>query len=201
MIKKYINHANFCIKSFLLHPNQTFKELVSDIKKDKTAYKFKSNIKSVWCAGLPKSGTTLIEKIFESLPYINLRYSIKRIYFPDKLDHIHGISESMFSNIPKNKFTFLKTHSPYIEEYEKIALKNSTKIIISLRDLRDVMISRYYHVISEKSHRHHDLLKNLSFEDGFIKSLSLTDLEGLPVIEEYYNWIYNWITIAKEKII
>ena len=61
------------------------------------------------------------------------------------------------------------------------------------------MISRYYHVISEKSHRHHDLLKNLSFEDGF-KSLSITDLEGLPVIEEYYNWIYNWITIAKEKL-
>ena len=69
MIKKYINHANFCIKSFLLHPNQTFKKLVSDIKKDKTAYKFKSNIKSVWCAGLPKSGTTLIEKIFEFTIY------------------------------------------------------------------------------------------------------------------------------------
>ena len=199
MIKKYLNHANYCIKSFLTHPNQTSRELITDIRKDKTAYKFKSNIKFVWCAGLPKSGTTLIEKIFESLPYINLKYSVKRIYFPNKLDHVHGISDSMFSNMPKNKFTFLKTHSPYKEIYEKIALKNNAKIIISLRDLRDVMISRYYHVISERTHRHHDLLKDLNFEEGFIKSLGLTDLEGLPVIEEYYNWIYNWLTVAKNK--
>jgi hypothetical protein len=196
---KYISHTKFCLKSLLVYPNQTLKEFICDFKKDYYAEKVKSKSNFVWCAGLPKSGTTLIEKIFENLPYINMKHSMKRIYYPGKTDHVHGISSKMFSNLPKDKFTFLKTHSPYSTSYEKIALEKNAKIIISLRDLRDVMISRYHHVISEKTHRHHKVINNLNFEDGFIKSLNLTDLGGTPVIEEYYNWIYDWLKIAKER--
>ena len=159
MYKKYVSHTKFCLKSLLIYPKQTAKEFISDFKKDYYAEKIKSNSNFVWCAGLPKSGTTLIEKIFENLPYINMKYSMKRIYYPGKLDHIHGISSPMLSNLPKKKFTFLKTHSHYSINYEKIALEKNAKIIISLRDLRNVMISRYHHVISDKTHRHHKLIK------------------------------------------
>ena len=47
------------------------------------------------------------------------------------MDHGHGISDEMFSNIPDNKFTFLKTHTHYSKNYENIAIKKNTLLTIS----------------------------------------------------------------------
>jgi len=200
MIKKQIIHLYYCIKSIIKHPLQTIKEFSSDVKKDRKSYLYKSKNYFVWCAGLPKSGTALIEKIFEHLPYVPMKYSLKRIYAPIHLDHEHGVSKAMFSNIPQRKYTFLKTHTHYSENYEKIGLNKNAKIIISLRDIRDMMISRYYHVLAETTHRHHKAIKDLSFEEGFIKSLKIKEKEtDSTPLEVYYYWIYNWIKIANKK--
>ena len=34
------------------------------------------------------------------------------------------------------------------------------------------MISRYYHILSDKKHWQHEIIKNESFEQGFINSLT-----------------------------
>ena len=57
-----------------------------------------SKHKFIWCAGLPKSGTTLIEGVFDCLPYVRLDSSILE-YMTLETDHGHGISDEMFSNI------------------------------------------------------------------------------------------------------
>ena len=184
-----------------MHPIQSINELSLDISKDKKSNQFSSKKYFVWCAGLPKSGTTLIEEIFEILPYVNMSNSLKRIYFPGNLDHDHGISEVMMSGVPEKKYTFLKTHTHFSEKYEKIVEQKNAKIIISVRDLRDMMISRYYHILADKTHWFHEPIKDLSFEDGFIKSINKKkeNEKENSIIEYYYYWIENWLRIANQK--
>ena len=77
----------------------------------------------------------------------------------------------MFKNYSKTKYTFLKTHTHYDKKYEDIAINNNLKIIISLRDLGDMLISRYFHILADKKHWLHQKLKNLAFTEGFLVSL------------------------------
>ena len=197
---KFFLHFAKHLKSFIFHPFQTTNWFVKDLKKDIFSKNKNSKYRFVWCAGLPKSGTTLIENVFDYLPYVRLNSSILRIYDTRNLDHGHGISDEMFTNIPENKFTFLKTHTHFSKKYEDIAIKKNAKIIISVRDLRDMLISRYYHIKSDQNHWLYNKLKNLDFSDGLLKSLK----EKPPSSSEdpltyYYFWIKNWILEGKKK--
>ncbi len=188
------------IKSLILRPLQTLKWIKEDYKKDSLSGQYNSKYKFVWCAGLPKSGTTLIEKIFDNLPYVRQNNSFNRIFYTGFLEHDHGITNDMFSNFPKNKYTFLKTHTHYEKKYEEIALKNNLKIIISVRDLRDMLVSRYFHIMADSKHWLHAKIKNLNFTDGFIISLQERESHEQPkALEYYYYWILNWLKISKEK--
>jgi hypothetical protein len=196
----YFLHFLRIIKSLIKNPIKSLLWFGQDLKKDFEASKLKSENKFVWCPGLPKSGTTLIEQILERLPYVRLNASFLRIYDNKNLDHGHGISTEMFSKIPKQKFTFLKTHTHYTYKYERIALNKKAKIIVSVRDLRDMLISRYYHILSDKNHWLHNKIKKLNFSDGFIISLkekSSPELESALIY--YYKWIKDWLIIANQK--
>ena len=197
---KFFLHFAKHLKSFLFYPFQTTNWFIKDLKKDFFSKNKIAKHKFIWCAGLPKSGTTLIEGVFDCLPYVRLDSSILRIYDSRNLDHGHGISDEMFSNIPDNKFTFLKTHTHYSKNYENIAIKKNTKIIISVRDLRDMLISRYYHIKSDQKHWLHKKLIKLDFTEGFLKSLKE---KFSPSSEDpltyYYFWIKNWILEGKKK--
>jgi len=197
---KYIYHLLKHIKSFMFHPIESTRWLLSDLKKDINASNYDSKMKSVWCAGLPKSGTSLIEEIFDQLPYVRHDASFLRIYNPKKLDHIHGVNQDIFKEMKENCYTFLKTHSHYSPTYENLAIKYNVKIIVSLRDLRDMMISRYFHIINEENHWLNKKISKLSFKDGFIASLiSKPTAEEENSLTYYYYWILNWLKIAKEK--
>tara|TARA_E500000178_G_scaffold83808_1_gene82182 strand:- start:2248 stop:3147 length:900 start_codon:yes stop_codon:yes gene_type:complete len=196
----YFLHFLRIIKSIIKKPIKSLLWFWQDLKKDFEASKIKSENKFVWCPGLPKSGTTLLEQILERLPYVRLESSFLRIFDNKNLDHGHGISTRMFSKIPKQKFTFLKTHTHYTNEYERIALNKKAKIIVSLRDLRDMLISRYYHILFDKNHWLHNKIKKLNFSSGFILSLkekSSPELESALIY--YYKWIKDWLVIAKQK--
>ena len=106
-MKKYILHFLKLIKSLILRPLQTLKWIKEDYKKDSLSGQYNSKYKFVWCAGLPKSGTTLIEKIFDNLPYVRQNNSFNRIFYTGFLEHDHGITNDMFSNFPKNKYSCL----------------------------------------------------------------------------------------------
>ena len=197
---KYLLHLLKFIKSLLLRPKKTICWIKDDYKKDVQSKKFSSKHKLVWCAGLPKSGTTLIEEIFDNLPYVRQNISFNRIFYTGKLDHDHGISNEMFKHSPKDRFTFLKTHTHYEKKYEEIAVKNNLRIIISLRDLRDMLISRYYHILADKNHWLHNKIKDLNFTDGFIISLKVKETPDAPEpLNYYYFWILDWLKVSREK--
>ena len=76
---------------------------------------------------------------------------------------------------------------------DKASKKFDVKIVVTLRDLRDMLISRYYHVMSQKDHWQHKQIAYLSKEEGFMKSLIIRENgEGPEPIKYYYNWIMNW---------
>ena len=190
---RYLIHFLRCLRFFLLYPIYSFKWLSEDIKKDLNSKHFKSNAYYVWCPGLPKSGTTLLEEIFDCLPYVRLNHSMIRIWHNKNIKSIHDVNENTFKGMSKFKYTSLKTHSHYLEEYDHIIKSFNLKVIISLRDLRDMMISRYFHIMNNKKHWLYSEIINLDFKEGFKKSLiSVPFGEQQTALEYYYYWIYNW---------
>ena len=151
------------IKYLLKNPLQLLKNSFSDFKKDKTKKKLIYN--KIWCIGLPKSGTTLIENILEELPYVEMFTSIFRRWENTNPQYIFDLNvpEKLFKDMPDEKNTYFKTHTRYSELTQNIIKNYDIKIILSLRDLRDMMISRYYHILSDKSHWQHLLIKGLKF--------------------------------------
>lgn len=197
---KYFLHLLKSIKLFIYNPISAINWFIEDYKKDRNAKSYSSKVFSVWCAGLPKSGTTLIERIFDQLPYVRLDASILRVFYSKNLDHDHGINEEIFMGMKKGYYTFLKTHSHYNKNYEQLATNHKVKIIISLRDLRDMMISRYFHIKNDKHHWLYNELYKLDFKNGFKKSLVSMpkNTKELP-LHYYYFWIKNWLKISEEK--
>ena len=113
-MKKYLFHFLKWSKSLFLRPVQTIKWFKRDLNKDISSKKYSSINKKVWCAGLPKSGTTLIEEIINILPYVQLNISPLRNFKIGQLDHEHGINENMFKSAPKNKYSFLSIVSQHL---------------------------------------------------------------------------------------
>ena len=199
MIYNFFKRFIFILKYLLRDPLNFFFDLNKDFKKDKNSHKHKSTHYLVWCAGLPKSGSTLIEEIFEELPYVRVDQSLIRSFNNENLDHPHAIGENFFSSLPDKKYSFLKTHTHYKKEYLNIAKKHEARIIISLRDIRDVMISRYHHVLLDKNHWQHKYIYGLSFNEGFPRSLlQKKDQDYYKPIDLVYYWIRDWLKISRE---
>ncbi len=200
---KYPLYINYIIKNFIFNTKGFTKDLFEDISKDIKAKKNKTSFRKIWICGLPKSGTTLIENILNNLLYIQIEKSILRM-FPNKNKISDKNIDEYISCFPKNKFTYVKTHLEYNQNVLNKLLNQNFKVIITLRDLRDALISRYFHVLSDKNHWQHDVVKNLNFEEGFINSLTIkTKKFPNPNFEEpikyYYNWIRNWNKVENSK--
>jgi len=190
---KILIYFKYIIKLLIFNPKQLFFEFFTDIKKDFNCKNFKSKNKKVCIFGLPKSGTTLVEEILECLPYIRIDRSPMR-FFPIKDENIfRNNPEKYFNCFPRNKFSFIKTHNTFDENFLLATNKYNVKIVVTLRDLRDMMISRYYHVLSQKDHWQHNQIVNLPVKEGFINSLKIKEnKESQEPIKYYYYWILNW---------
>jgi hypothetical protein len=195
---KYWYLTKYILKLLLFNPIELFKEIKNDLNKDFKNYKYKSKNKSVLIFGLPKSGTSLIEEVLEQLPYVRLNRSPVRFYIKPNLINPHSLSDESFKFFSKKKFSFIKTHTYFNEKHINLVKKHNVKIIFCFRDIRDVMISRYFHILSEKKHWQHNEIVNLPTKEGFLTSL--TSLKNYPLetkenpIEEYYNWVFNWLS-------
>jgi len=191
-------------------PIEGYKEFAEDFKKDQKYKKFKNKKNKLWICGLPKSGTTLIEQILDYLPYLRVDRSLFR-KFPNK-DKLHKLNSKNINNyfnyFPNQKFSYVKTHLEYNSEVVNKLIDNNFFIIISLRDIRDMMISRYYHILNDKNHWQHEILIGENFETGFINSLTKKtkkfDIYGVKFQEPliyYYNWILNWKKLESKNIL
>ena len=200
MLNGILHPIKYILKLVLASPLQLKEEFFEDINKDMSAKNYLSNNHLVWCVGLPKSGTTLIENILNFLPYVQMNMSPIRKYSENKIDHPHGICDNMFKFAPSSKYSFLKTHTHFEERYLRVAEKYNSKIILSLRDLRHMMISNFFYIINNPKHVDHKSLILYEEKEGFKKSLLIQDKgTNQTALEYYYNWIKDWKMISKEK--
>ena len=198
-------NLKYFVKNLIINPSEIFEETIEDLKKDLKYKNHKNPHKKIWICGLPKSGTTLIEQILDNLPYIRVDRSTYRSFSnKDNLDTQNFTQ--YFSYFPDNKFTYVKTHLHFEENLVENLKKNNFSIIVTLRDIRDTMISRYYHILNDNKHWQHEIIKNENFEQGFINSLTKdkskyrNDTNYPEPLVNYYYWIKNWKSFEDENI-
>ncbi len=187
----YLIHLIRNLRKFIKYPLQFLNLLFSDLKKDRVNRTEKKDIQNILIIGLPKSGTTLIEWVLSEIGYVNMTTSCLRVFDDRKLEHPHNLSDDMLKNFPLNKPTFLKRHSEPNNLNLELIKKYNFKTIISFRNLKDVMISRYLHMITDKSLPQHDIYNKLNLTEGFKTSLIKNHLNTIP-IQDVNNWIKNW---------
>lgn len=185
------------LKLFFKSPYQLIKELIEDFKKD---LKPKSQ-GIIVCFGLPKSGTTMIEEILSINGSIDgTRSLLRRISYLPKNADTHAFHKNLIKFFPKKKSTFIKTHSPYKIEYANYLKEYNLDYFVSIRDPRQMMLSRYYHILNDKKHRQHFEIKNLDIKSGFKKSLFSIIEKEIDPIDEYSEWINSHLKFSKRFI-
>ena len=128
------------------------------------------------------SGSTWMKNLVSKIP----GYYARGTPMPKYLDYNNGICDSAFSRIPKYGFTFYKTHLHPKDEYLDCIFRNGVdKIIVTHRDLRDIVVSRY--------HRQIDYPKSKDAID-FVDYKSLGVEKALEHSIELVGGVYNeWI--------
>jgi hypothetical protein len=175
------------IKKALRNP-VFFKDLYIYLKNDFFAvmgmYKYENHV--LFIAGLPKSGTTWVQTQLARVP----GYNIRHFHDPDNCTVDHNICEHVFLSLPKHGYSVLKLHTKYSEQNFKIIKKYVPKFVVMIRDLRDMCVSRYFHVKNEEQHPHYELYNRETLEDGMMHSMHVIE-------DEYVSWVKDWVDVAK----
>lgn len=150
------------------------------------AGRYNYDYRLLFIAGLPKSGTTWVETQIKTVPGYNMRL----VNDPDNCVIDHNICDAVFSSLPGYGYSILKLHTKYTEHNLDVIKRYTPKFIVMIRDLRDMCVSRYFHVRNEDSHRHHRLYKESSFEDGMMHCIEV-------IADEYVPWVRDWMVVAK----
>jgi len=194
----YLLHIYRCLKKFFKFPSQFVSSLQTDIKKDFLIKKLKPGL-NVLVIGLPKSGTTMIEEILSEIGFVNQANSILRLFDDRNLPHHHDLSRKMLNKVPKNKNTFLKRHSEPTITNLQIIEEYNFKTFVSIRNLIDVMISRYLHLSSDEKQPQFKIYSKYDLLEGFRISLIKNHREKDVPIQIFEDWIEKWQQILLKK--
>jgi len=136
----------------------------------------------MFIAGMPKSGTEWLNAMLLALP----GYTSMPFKDPKGLLGEHTLDEAVLRSCPKFGYYVFKTHVRATTETISAIENTELPTIVMWRDLRDQAISRYYHIINDPTHIHHNLYRTLSREDGVTHSVRIS-------ATEYADWIKNWM--------
>lgn len=152
--------------------------------------KHKFNI--VFIAGLPMSATTKIKNMFGKVPGYFTRYTPMAYDVAVNQD----ISESAFRYVPFWSYTLFKTHlNPWEKNINLIKQNNVKKVIVSYRDLRDVVVARYHRLIKfpkKKYEPYYAEYHNMNKEDAINHCIEV-------VGKNYPKWIYGWFKVSQSN--
>jgi sulfotransferase 6B1 len=113
--------------------------------------------------GSPKSGTTWMVRLLATIPGYrrvgNYRGDLARFSRPPPGAVIHG-------------------HEPYTRALADVLAENEIRVILMVRDPRDQMVSRLYHIRRDASHRWHKRMNELSDDEALLHCI-----EGGPDLE------------------
>lgn len=188
-ISKYI--------SLLTHPNKIPFLLTYYIKRQAADclsyfgyYNYPHRI--IFLAGMPMSATTWIKNLIARVP----GYYSRHMSIPYNIAVRQDIVDSAFNHTPSKGFSLYKTHlNPSKNNLDCIERNMVKKIVVTYRDLRDVVISRYYRLIDfpkSKGDPHFMDYNALGKEKAIDHSIEV-------VAEDYIPWILGWLDFEKKN--
>lgn len=126
--------------------------------------------------GSPKSGTTWMLKMIASLP----GYEI--------VGNFDGDTQRYHSVEPGH---VVHGHDWYTPELNDILARNGIKVILMVRDPRDQLVSRMFHVKRSPKHRWHERIQNMSLDEALM--VCIEGREGLPGTRTMINLAQSWL--------
>jgi len=180
-----------------LSPRGAVSQLVSELRAPRIPGR------SVVVFALPKSGSTLTELVFRTLGYTDMQHAIgcrSRTCGADtpadeRLQRTLGW-------IREGRPAFSKTHLPFDPGLEAAMDRRRLGGIVQIRDIRDALISRYYHVMANRRHRHHAMLRDLPEIEGIKKSFfGERPGAGDDPITRFSAWIADWISASQFPVV
>jgi hypothetical protein len=154
--------------------------------------KYNYRYKIIFLAGMAMGGSTWMKNLLGRIPGIFTRHTP----MPIEIAYNQGICDTAFSHIPRHGNTLFKTHlDPTPANIECLFRNGVEKVLITHRDLRDILIARYHRLIAfPKSEDAFDYIdyNDLGKEKALDHSIDI-------VADEYAKWILDWIDIAEKK--
>lgn len=147
-----------------------------------------SDLPPVLLTSLPKSGTNLAERmLFKIGPYYR---TVRRTLLDDNLGPTE-IAEEV-AGIPRG--FFMTAHLPKSEAILKVRQNSDLKVVLMLRDPRDVLLSNAHYIPQDRRHRFRRALAKFDSIEDRLRLLILGDERtGIPgvrwTLERYAGWI------------
>ncbi len=142
--------------------------------------------KVLFVAGMPKSGTTWLEKMIASFP------GFHDLLIPDVAayelrtggSHDYDIPEDMFERF-NDMLVLTKMHVHGSRHNCDVLKKAGVRYVVLYRDLRDVAISYHYYVKGTPWHPEHPRHKDADLQEG-LRIFAERMLDG------YVDWVRSW---------
>jgi hypothetical protein len=135
--------------------------------------------------GSPKTGTTWMLKMVESLPGYrtvgNFDGQIERYRDVQPGEVVHG-------------------HDWYTPELAGILADRDIRVILMVRDPRDQLVSRLFHILRVTNHAWHQRLKALSLDDALLLLMEGREEQGLPGMRTMIELTQSWLNGGADAV-
>jgi len=182
-IKKHIPYRTKKTIKFFQNPCYSLNIFIQDTLSRVGYYKYPYRI--IFVAGLPKSGTTWIENFLYNVP----GYCPRELFGPKEIIIKQDIPDNAFKYFPQKGYSFVKTHMNPTENNFKVLEKNEvSKLIVLYRDPRDIVVSRYFHLVKypKKTGEPH------CFDYRKIDKITALSHSIDVIVSDYLPWIKGW---------
>ncbi|HZW10453.1 MAG TPA: sulfotransferase domain-containing protein [Phycisphaerales bacterium] len=142
--------------------------------------------KVLFVAGLPKSGTTWVEKMLSSFP------GFHELLIPEVAAHELATGGSHDFELPDDMFerfgemlVLTKMHSHGSPHNAGVLRRAGVRYVVLFRDLRDVAVSNFFYVRNTPWHPEYPVYRGRSVADGLAIFADRT-------LGEYADWVRSW---------
>ena len=140
----------------------------------------------LFIAGLPKSGSTWIERMVASYPGFHeyLLPTVAKHELETGGSHDFELPKGMFDNL-KNMLVLTKMHSHGSKNNVEVLGEAGINYVILHRDLRDVAVSYHFYVRNTPWHPEYKHHHNATTQEGI-------SVFGTRMLPAYIKWVQSW---------
>lgn len=142
--------------------------------------------KILFVAGLPKSGTTWLERMLASFPgychFVPHDAVLYELRFGES--HSYQLPRQLFDRLQKHLIV-MKMHINGSHHNARMLEENQIPYVVLYRDLRDVAVSYVHYVRVTPWHPEFQVYQHLTIEDGLVRFANTH-------LMDYESWIRSW---------